>query len=294
MEILTAEEISIKLQVENRLKNCNAETATQYVSGKIKEQYKYYLENEEEIWKDVKGYEGAYQVSNFGFVKSLNRKISSGNAIYAIKGKVLKSFPIDDYVGVALNKNGKRKIETVHRLVALHFIPNPENKPDVNHKDLHKSNNHVNNLEWSTEKENIQHYCENNRHKFSSKYRGVFKYKGGWRVDITIEGKPYQLYTHPTEELASEVYEKAVDEYEKGGLIAFLEYRKSIFGQHTTSKYKNVYFCNYYKKWKGKVNGKSSIGFKTEIEALEYVINKYKELGKPLHFTHEEYLKSKI
>ena len=95
----------------------------------------------QEIWKDIKGYEGLYQVSNLGNVKSLktNKNLYSSNA----KG----------YRRVGLFK-GKRKGYSIHRLVAQAFIPNPENKPCVNHKDCNRANNNVNNLEWCTHKEN--------------------------------------------------------------------------------------------------------------------------------------------
>lgn len=109
----------------------------------------------EEIWKDIEGYEGLYQVSNFGRVKSLDR-LDSAN--HKLKGK-LKSTSIrpNGYVNVILYKNSQRKGYSVHRLVAETFIPNPEQKPQVNHKDEDKTNNTVLNLEWATNKENVNH-----------------------------------------------------------------------------------------------------------------------------------------
>ena len=91
-----------------------------------------------EIWKDCKGYEGKYQVSNLGRVWSI------GSQKY-LKG----SYDKDGYIQVYLTaKNGKVKMEKVYRLVALVFLDNPNNYPQVNHKDKNKQNNCVDNLEW--------------------------------------------------------------------------------------------------------------------------------------------------
>ena len=98
-----------------------------------------------EVWKDVKNYEGLYQISNLGNVK----RISSG--------KRLKPYNRKGYIRVALSKDDTTKHIDIHRLVAQAFIPNPENKPEVNHKDENKLNNEVSNLEWVTRKENIKH-----------------------------------------------------------------------------------------------------------------------------------------
>ena len=98
----------------------------------------------EEIWKDKKDYEGHYQVSNFGRVKS----IKFGKEI------ILKQSIRHGYYYVGLLKNGKHKNYLVHRLVAEAFLENPDNLPQVNHKDENKQNNVVSNLEWCTHEYN--------------------------------------------------------------------------------------------------------------------------------------------
>lgn len=109
-----------------------------------------------EEWKPVKGYEGYYEVSNTGKVRSLDRSvIIRGGVVQHRKGKMISSH-IDKkgYVNVNISKNGKNNTLKVHRLVAQSFIPNPNKYPQVNHKDEDKANNHVNNLEWCTNEYN--------------------------------------------------------------------------------------------------------------------------------------------
>lgn len=112
----------------------------------------------EEIWKDIKGYEGIYKISNFGKIKSLERKIGINGGYFINKEKILK--PNQDsrgYPSVRLRLNGVPILYRVHRLLAIAFIPNSENKPCVNHKNGIKSNNSLDNLEWCTQSENIRH-----------------------------------------------------------------------------------------------------------------------------------------
>ena len=115
---------------------------------------------ENEIWKDIKGYEGIYQVSNLG-------------RVYNCRYNRLLSTPTNrkkKYVDVALNKNGVAKSYKVHRLVAEAFIPNPNNLPFVNHKDENPSNNCVDNLEWCTNEYNLNY---GNAHKKQALSRSI-------------------------------------------------------------------------------------------------------------------------
>lgn len=103
-----------------------------------------------EIWKDIPDYEGLYQVSNLGRVKSLNYNHTG-------KPKILKLHRQNGYLSVTLCKNNNPMYYYVHRLVAKMFIPNPNNYPIINHKDENKMNNFVNNLEWCTHKYNTNY-----------------------------------------------------------------------------------------------------------------------------------------
>lgn len=107
------------------------------------------MENQQEIWKDIEGYDGFYKVSNLGRITTFKR--------YPC-GRVLKQhFDKYGYLYVILTKNSIPKTIKSHRIVAKAFIPNPENKPTINHKDSNRSNNSVENLEWATFSENSIH-----------------------------------------------------------------------------------------------------------------------------------------
>ena len=125
----------------------------------------------EEIWKDIKGFEGLYQVSNFGRVKKLaqvSHRLNRWGTIteYHQAEKILT--PAFDgrkhYLFVGLNKGEQRTLRNIHRLVAEAFVPNPHNYEYVNHKDEDKLNNLADNLEWCTHKYNT-HYGKNKRSK---------------------------------------------------------------------------------------------------------------------------------
>ncbi len=110
------------------------------------------------LWKDIIGFENSYQISNSGKIRSLDRIVSNRGGFRKIYGKELKNCKdLSGYLIVSLKKNSKCYTKTVHRLVAIHFIPNPLNLPEVNHKDGDKSNPNDWNLEWSTKSENSIH-----------------------------------------------------------------------------------------------------------------------------------------
>ena len=108
-----------------------------------------------EIWRDVRGYEGLYQVSNQGRVRCYDR-LNVNNKIHH-KSKIMKPYVVRGYETVSLRKDGKYKHHQLHRLVAIAFIPNEKKYPQVNNKDETKTNNCVDNLEWCTSKYNINY-----------------------------------------------------------------------------------------------------------------------------------------
>lgn len=112
-----------------------------------------------EIWRDVAGYEGYYQVSTVGRVRSLDRIVMRANNSPMLRKGVMLTpqKDRDGYLLVGLKRGGKEYKAKVHRLVAEAFIPNYDNKPIVNHLDGDKGNNAVNNLEWCTDRENSHH-----------------------------------------------------------------------------------------------------------------------------------------
>ena len=125
-----------------------------------------------EIWKDILGYEGLYQVSNFGRVKSLDRWIKDKNGMYKLlKGKFLKVIKPQGYIVVRLFKDGKSKNYQIHRLVAQAFLEIPKELRhlegtrylQVNHKDEDKNNNNVDNLEWCDGKYNCNYGNRNKK-----------------------------------------------------------------------------------------------------------------------------------
>lgn len=134
-----------------------------------------------EIWKDVVGYEGIYKISNYG-------RIKKGN-------KIFKTEKYKNYFIVKLTKNGVRKRTGVHRLVAQAFIPNPNNLPEINHKDENPSNNCVDNLEW----------CDR---KYNMNYGNVKK-----KISIATSGKNNPFYGKKHTKQSKEKMKKSREKY---------------------------------------------------------------------------------
>lgn len=144
-----------------------------------------------EIWKDIPNYEGYYQVSNMGRVKSLNRVIVMKNGVSRkTKGLILKQKYEErtGYLIATLYKKHKRKDVLVHRLVAQTFIVNSENKRQVNHINEDKTDNRVENLEWMTAKENSNHGTRNERIKNTQIKNGYIKKMSQPILQYDLEG----------------------------------------------------------------------------------------------------------
>lgn len=132
-----------------------------------------------EEWKDIEGYEGRYQVSDLGRIKSLSYLKCNGRGCWMTKEKIFnRKSRKNKYINIILYTEGNVIYKAIHRLVALAFIPNPLNLPEVNHKNGKKWDNRKVNLEWSTEQENIQHAYDK-LNKISPKARQVMDLKTG-------------------------------------------------------------------------------------------------------------------
>ena len=129
-----------------------------------------------EEWRPIEGYEGLYEVSNLGRVRSLDRYVKYSNGqIHLHKSKVLSLLKGEyGYIQVNLHCNGKNKRCFVHRLVAQAFIHNPDNLSEVNHKDEDKSNNNVDNLEWCNRSYNINYGTRTERQKKTNIQNGLW------------------------------------------------------------------------------------------------------------------------
>jgi hypothetical protein len=223
-----------------------------------------------EIWKDITGYNGFYQVSNLGSVKSLSRLNDNGKRKYISKERILK--PGKDsygYYQVGLCKNGKQKSMKVHVLVAMEFLghtPDGTHRMVPDHINDIKTDNRAENLQLITGRQNVAKSRFNM--KKSSKYTGVYWHKQNnkWVAHIAIEGKRNHLGLFENELDAHEAYQKALKMYNDGDL-SFIKIRKK------SSQYKGVSWKKDMNKWVAqiKIDGKNkNLGYFTdEYEAHE-------------------------
>ena len=182
-----------------------------------------------EEWKNIIGYEGLYEVSNTGQVRSLDRYVKYSNGrIHLHKGKVLS--PVKDkygYLVVCLYCNEKQKIIKIHRLVAQAFIPNPNNLPEVNHKDEDKTNNSVDNLEWCTAKYNSNY---GNRTKNIVNTRVKNGYADPDFIGFGLNEKEYM------KEYGRIYYEKNKDKFKEYSKIYYQEHKKELLEKYKERK----------------------------------------------------------
>ena len=145
-----------------------------------------------EYWFSIAGWDGLYEVSNHGRIKSLERKITAGSRTYVIQERILRQrHDKDGYMMVDLQNAGKVITHKVHRIVATTFLKNPCNKPQVNHKDGNRANNNAQNLEWVTDSENKIHcYTKLQTSRGKSGVYGVNwrADRGKWRAYTTLGG----------------------------------------------------------------------------------------------------------
>jgi hypothetical protein len=146
----------------------------------------------DEHWLSIAGWDGLYEVSNHGHIKSLERKITAGSRTYVIHERILSPRrDKDGYMMVDLQNAGKVITHKVHRIVAMTFLQNPCNKPQVNHKDGNRANNTVQNLEWVTDSENkIHSHTKLQTSRGKSGLYGVNwrSDRGKWRAYTTLGG----------------------------------------------------------------------------------------------------------
>jgi len=159
------------------------------------------IESEIEIWKDVPGYKGLYQVSNFGVIKSLPRNGTLGGILV---GSVSKQ----GYKHVLLYSKNTRKDWRINRIVALSFIPNPHNLKQVNHKDEDKLNNSADNLEWCTAKYNVNYGTLPQRKS---------ELRKGFRYTLTSKKKMSESQKRIAKRGELSPYAKKVYQYDKNG-----------------------------------------------------------------------------
>jgi hypothetical protein len=236
------------------------------------------------VWKDIPSYEGYYQVSNDGQVRSLDRIMLWRGKDRFVKGKMLSLAKSDSqqYLTVALCKNAECKQFRVHTLVAMAFLGH---KPrgyimTVDHIDRNKLNNRVENLRVVPHRENT-HNRENGK---SSQLLGVYwcNTDKTWVSKIKIDGKPHVIGYFKSEEAASEAYKDVWGRYKETRILDYSMYKKPI-----TSKYKGVHYDKRDKKWLSRFDiskhKKVLIGsFYSEIEAknaYEDVVETYKRTG---------------
>lgn len=140
----------------------------------------------EEIWKDIEEYEGLYQISNLGRVRSLNHFRENRQGGYEQKGRIRKIYNSKTYSYIRLSKNGKTKTYTIHKLVANVFLEKVKGKKYINHIDGNKHNNKINNLEWCTSSENQKHALTTGLRNKNARAIKI--------MQCTIEGKTIKIW----------------------------------------------------------------------------------------------------
>lgn len=173
------------------------------------------MENKEEIWKDIIGYEGLYKISSLGNVASVDRYVKSPLHKTGVRIHYGKQLKIDipragsRYITFKVSSNGKSKTLILHREVAKLFIDNPLNLPYVNHKNRNSFDNRAENLEWVSPRSNSLHYLSLTQNK---KPTGVFKNGNLYQTRMYINGVNTHIGSYKSEKEASFAYHKKLIE----------------------------------------------------------------------------------
>ena len=229
---------------------------------------------EKEIWKDVTNYEGYYQVSNMGNIRSLDRKVffRDGRERF-YKGKIIDGYVNEGYRRTTLSKDGIARDFKLSQLVAMAFLEHTPNGHTfvVDHKDGDRSNDRVENLRIVTKRDNSTICFRSDRDSLSSKYTGVCwrKDRSKWQSTIRFNGRVIHLGYFTDELEASKAYQSALSKIKDG------TFNPNDYKHNFSSKYRGVYFDKSSKKWIARisVNGKLKyLGiYKTELEAHEEI-----------------------
>ena len=230
------------------------------------------IEKEKEIWKDVPGYEGHYQASDLGRVRSLDRIITyKSGASKLLKGKVLSPRMNSGYKKVDLAMEGRKKTFKFSQLVAMAFLGHTPNGHTlvIDHIDGNRLDDRVENLRIVTQRANASTCFRTNNGTFSSEYVGVYWNSNSlkWSSSIHYDGISVYLGLFDNEIDASNAYQKALSKIKNGS------FNPNDYKPKYSSKYTNVTFRKDSMKWRSriKVGGKiKNLGsFKTEEEAYE-------------------------
>ena len=195
-----------------------------------------------EEWKSIPGYEGLYEVSSYGRVKSLEKYRYNNGRKQLLKEKILKPHNTKGYFMICLYKNKTYKSYQIHRLVAQVFIPNPDNLPEVNHKDENPGNNNVENLEWCTHQYNSNYNDVQKRRSQRMKENGIYEKRSqrmkenGIYEKITMKMRKYPELIGLDEKEYRKEYRKKYREEHREYIKEYMreykrEYRKRKRGQ---------------------------------------------------------------